>query len=325
MLSARRRISRFVRRTPLIQSSWLSRLAHADVHLKLETLQVTNSFKIRGACNALLCLLEERRSPDSDRRHSRSESESVVTASAGNHGRAVACAAEALGVRATIFTPAAAPETKLSAIRRHGADLRAIATDYDEAEQLAKEFARSEGAVFISAYNDRDVIAGAGTIALEIMEDLPAVNAVVCPLGGGGLLSGIATTLRQLNPSCRSVGAEASASPPFHTSLAAGHITTINVRPTIADGLAGNLDPEAMTFDIVRRTIDHVELVSEEELAEGIRGLLSEEHLIAEGAGVAGVAAVIAGRLQLERRTVAVILSGANIDAAKLSALLTGR
>jgi threonine dehydratase len=314
VLAARRRIAGRIRRTPLIHSHWLSARAGGEVHLKLETLQLTNSFKIRGAFNALLRLLEER--------GLNSDSFSVVTASAGNHGRAIACAADALGIRATIFTPTNAAETKRAAIARHGADLRSSAADYDEAEQMAKHFARDEGATFISAYSNRDVIAGAATIALELMEDLPSVDTVVSPIGGGGLMSGLASTLRALSPACRLVGVEAQASPAFHTSLAAGVVTAVEVQPTLADGLAGNMDPDTITFDMVRRTIDHIALVSEEELAAGIRGLAAEEHLIAEGAGIAGVAGATSGRLDLRGRLVAVVLSGANIDVARLRTLL---
>jgi threonine dehydratase len=323
VLAAGRRIAGRVRRTPLIESAWLSRATGGRVFLKLETVQLTNSFKIRGAYNALL-LEKGRRASCSENRKKTPDVISVVTASAGNHGRALACAAESLGIHATIFTPRNAAATKLDAIRRHGADLRSIAADYDEAERLAKQLARDEGTTFVSAYSNPDVIAGAGTVALEIMEDLPAIDVVVCPIGGGGLMSGIASTLRQLSSSCQIVGVEAAASPAFHASLAAGRITTIDVLPTLADGLAGNMDPDSITFDVIRRTVDRVELVSEGELAGAIRALVAEEHLIAEGSGIAGVAAVLGGRLDLAGRTTAIVLSGANIDLQKLATLLAG-
>jgi threonine dehydratase len=311
VFAARRRIARFVRRTPLVRSAWLSDIARADVHLKLESLQPTNSFKIRGACNALLCAARNA-----------SDVISVVTASAGNHGRGIAYAAEALGIHATIFTPANAPESKLAGIRRHGADLRAEAADYDEAERLAKAFARDRGVPFVSPYSDRDVIAGAGTISLELIEDLPRLDVAVCPLGGGGLFSAVGITLRALSPSTRIFGVEAEASPAFHVSLAAGRITTIDPKPTLADGLTGNMDPDTITFEIVRNTIDGAELVSEADITAAIRGLAAHEHVIAEGAGAVGVAAILSKRLNVEGLQVAVIVSGGNIDALKLKTLL---
>jgi threonine dehydratase len=171
---ARRRIAPYVRRTPLVESAWLSELAGARVHLKLESLQVSSSFKARGAFNAVVARLARGDGPAR-----------LVTASAGNHGRALAAAAEAFRLPLVVFTPADAPRTKLAAIRRHGATLRAEAADYDDAERRARAFANSTGADFISPYNDPDVIAGAATVALEIFEDRPSTEAIVVPIGGG--------------------------------------------------------------------------------------------------------------------------------------------
>jgi threonine dehydratase len=221
-----------------------------------------------------------------------------------------------------VFTPRNASATKLAAIRRHGADLRAVAVDYDEAERLAKQLAHDEGGTFVSAYNNPDVIAGAGTIALELIEDLPDLDTVICPIGGGGLMSGVACTLRRLSPAIHTIGVEAAASPAFYTSIAAGRISRIEPKPTLADGLAGNMDPDTITFDLIRGNVDIVELVSEGALGDAIRGLAGEEHVIAEGAGAAGVAAILAGRLNLRGATVVVIVSGGNIDLSKLAEVL---
>ena len=243
-----------------------------------------------------------------------------MTASAGNHGRALAYAARELGFPLTVFIPASAPRVKVDAIRRAGALLRECAS-YDEAERFAKREGTRTGAAYISPYADEDVIAGAGTAALEIFEDLPDVAEIVAPVGGGGLISGIAVALSDLPVSV--TGVEAEASSPFTQSLAAGRIVPVEVRPTLADGLAGNLDPETITFEIVRGLVGRIVLVSEEEIRDGIRMLLAEERLLAEGAAATAVAAVHAGRHQSRSGgPIAVVLSGANIDIETLRLLI---
>jgi threonine dehydratase len=309
---ARQRIAPYVRRTPLVQSPWLSEAAHAAVSLKLESLQVSHSFKWRGAFNAVLARLE--RSGHAPAR--------LVTASAGNHGRALAVAAETFDLPLTVFTPADAPEAKLAAIRRHGAELRADAADYDEAERRAKAFAIQTGAEFISAYNDADVIAGAATIALEIVEDSPETNAVIAPIGGGGLVSGVAMAAKAIDPRIDVTGVELEVSCPFQTSIRAGRLVTIVPGPTLADGLGGNPDPETMTFGLVQRFVDRIATVSESALSAAIVGLVEREHLVAEGAGAAAAAALLEGRVDLAGRHIVVIVSGANIDRQRLASLL---
>jgi threonine dehydratase len=312
-LHARRRIAPHVRRTPLVRSSWLSDSAGQSVLLKLELLQVSNSFKSRGAFNAVIA---------------RREREGIglgqlVTASAGNHGRALAAAAETFALPLVVFTPLDAPAAKIDAIRRHGATLRAEAPDYDEAERMAKTFAESTGAAFISPYNDGDVIAGAATIALELFEDAPDLDTLIVPIGGGGLASGIAATAKAIRPACRVIGVEVAASCAFLTSLRAGHLVEIVPGPTLADGLGGNPDPETITFAMIQRFVDEIVTVTEDELARAIVGLVEKEHLIAEGAAAVGVAALLAGRVAKPRGETGLILTGSNIDRVRLSGLLT--
>ena len=309
---ARRRIAPYVRRTPLVGSAWLSDLANADVSLKLESLQISNAFKVRGAYNAVIARLE--RGGDRPTK--------LVTASAGNHGRALAAAAETFKLPLVVFTPADAAVTKLDAIRRHGAELRADARDYDEAEKQAKEYAAQTGADFISPYNDCDVVAGAGTVALEIFEDTPRVETLVVPIGGGGLISGMAVVAKAIAPECEVVGVEAAASCPFQTSLGAGRLVEIVPGPTLADGLAGNPDPDTITFDFIRRLVDRIVTVAEADLASAIAGLAEREHLVAEGAGAAAPAAVVGRRIEVSGRRVVVVVSGANIDRRRLVDLL---
>lgn len=312
--AARRRIEPYIRRTPLVDSAWLSALTGGSVRLKLESLQVTNSFKIRGAINAAAALLER---AAADGR----QAGLIVTASAGNHGRALAFAAQRLGLELVVFTPRSAPRAKLDHITCLGVDLRAVAPTYEYAERLAQDFASSSGATYISPYSHPDVIAGAGTIALEILEEWPQVETILVPVGGGGLASGIAVAARAMSGRIEVVGVEAEASPAFHTSLAAGRIVEVEVRPTIADGLAGNMDPETITFDYVRRYVDRVVLARETAIEDAVRSLFKEERLIAEGAGATAVAALTGGLRLLTRNTV-VVVSGANIDAGLLARVL---
>jgi len=314
ILTARRRIAPHIRRTPLVASAWLSALSGADVRLKLESLQVTNSFKLRGAVNATAAFIERSGREAGCRR-------SIVTASAGNHGRAMAYAAERLGLRLVVFTPRSAPRAKLDYIARHGADLRPAPT-YEDAERLAKAFAADTGATYISPYSHPDVIAGAATVAVEILEDWPDVDTIVAAVGGGGLIAGIAVAARALaGTRVEVVGVECAASPAFHEALAAGRIVEVEVHPTLADGLAGNMDPESITFDLVRRDIDRMVLAPERAIADAIRGLFEEERVVAEGAGATAVAALLDG-LPLGGRHVAVVVSGSNIDPGVLSKVL---
>jgi threonine dehydratase len=311
--AARARLRGHILTTPLRESAWLSSATDARILLKLESVQLTNSFKIRGAVHAAVRLAE------SDR------PKTIVTASAGNHGRAIALAAARFGLTAVIFTPGSAPDTKKAAIRRHGAELRDEGPDYDTAEQLARDYASRESATFISPYNHPDVIAGAGTVALEILEDAPDTETVLVPLGGGGLASGIGLVMKSAAPHVTVIGVEAKASRPFSVGFAHGAITTIDVHPSIADGLVGNLEPGSMTFAMVGRYLDSLVGVSEDALRAAIRGLAGEEHLIAEGAGAAATAAVLSSESVRPRQTAAVLVSGANIDLGVLTAVLRDR
>jgi threonine dehydratase len=311
ILAAGRRLAPHLPSTPLLHSPWLSARASAEVRLKLESLQVTRSFKVRGALNALTRLAARDPRPV------------VVTASAGNHGRAIAWAAERLGMRAVVFTPKEAPQAKLGPIRRHGAELRSIAADYEDAEGMAMAFARTTGAVFVSPYSHEDVIAGGGTVALEILATWPEVNTIVVAVGGGGLISGVARFAKATNAAIRIVGVEAAQSSAFSAARRAGRIVPITAGKTLADGLSGNVEPETLTWDYIRDLVDEVVTVSEDDLAEGLRGLIAEDHLIAEGAGIAAVAAVAARRVAVDSARAAVVVSGANIDNSTLVEVLT--
>lgn len=291
------RIKGRVLRTPLRHSPWLSDAAGGDVFLKLESVQPTFSYKIRGATNAVLKLVES------------GDPRPIVTASAGNHGYAMAHAAAAAGRPLTVFISRNAPRTKVDAIRKAGAELRPC-HDYDEAERSAREHGAGPDAIYISPYAHPDVIAGAGTVGLEIIQDDPSVELIVASVGGGGLVSGIALAA----PGVAVVGAEIAASTPFTQSLAAGRIVQIEVGETIADGLTGNLDPGSPTFDIVRERVRSIVVVQEEETVAAIRQMFLEERLIVEGAAAVAIAAVHSRRIDVRGRRTAVVVSGANID-----------
>lgn len=304
---ARRRIGGRILHTPLRPSSWLSSATGGHAHLKIESANLTGSFKIRGALNAALRLTDG----------INSETPTIVTASAGNHGRALAMAAEQLGLSCVVFAPTTAPDAKKNAIRRHGAILNADYADYDTAEVEARAFAEAEDAVYVSPYNHRDVIAGAGTIGLEIVEILPMFDVAVVPLGGGGLASGVGLALKAVAPQVRVVGVEVEASTPFTASLQAGRITEITPRTSLADGLVGNLEPDSMTFSIVKQVVDGVVTVGEDDLGRAMTGLASEEGLIVEGAGAASVAAIMTGKASTPGQRVVALVTGGNVDLAK--------
>ena len=301
---AAERLNGFAFQTPLRLSEWLSS-GNANVFLKLEVAQPTSSYKIRGALNAVQKIAD---TGAADAR--------LVTASAGNHGKALAYAANVFGLPLTVFIAEDAPRAKIEAIRRSGAELRPCA-NYDQAEQQAKDFAAATGATYISPYSHPDVIAGAGTIGIELLEQQPLLDAVVVPIGGGGLISGIGIALKSVSPTTRVIGVEVAASCPFTKSLEAGHLVTIDVRPSLADGLTGNLDPETITLDIVRSVVDDIVIVDEEDIRNALASVVEHEHVIVEGAAATGPAAIMREKVPLAGN-VAVILTGANIDTDRL-------
>jgi len=304
--AAAARLSPHVLRTPLRRSDWLSSIAGAPVSLKLETLQETFSYKFRGALNAVLRLCEGTPQPSG-----------LVTASAGNHGRGLAAAAAKVGLPLTVYVPASAPKVKLDAMTALGARLE-LCADYDEAERKAQVH-QAPGVVYVSPYAHPYVIEGAGTVATEILEQDPQIEVIVCPVGGGGLASGIAIAAEGR---AETWGVETEASCPFTKSLAAGHVVAIDVQPSLADGLVGNLDPGSITFDLVRQHVAGIATVPETQVRSAIGQLAAAERLIVEGAAAVGIAGVVSGRVPLAGRRTAVVLTGANIDPDKLRQLI---
>jgi len=297
---ARERIASTARRTPLERSRRLSGEHGRDVFLKLECFQLTGSFKIRGAMARLSALTQDERS------------HGVLTVSAGNHGLAVAHCSEVLQLDATIVVPESASRAKVASIRRYPVTLIERGATYDDAERAAREMERESGATFVSPYNDLKVIAGQGTVGLEILEDSPDIDVVVVPVGGGGLLAGVALAAKEMNPRIKVYGAEPLTSPTMTAALEAGRIVEIEEQATIADGCAGNIEPGSMTFPIIQRLVDGIILVSEDSIRTAIARIAREDHLMIEGSAAVSVAAL--SDAHLEGKSVAAIVSGRNIS-----------
>lgn len=297
---ARKRIASLARRTPLVRADALSAHTGEEVFLKLETLQLTGSFKVRGAANKLLSLSESERT------------RGVVTVSTGNHGRAVAYVARALGVAATVCISKSVPDNKVEAIRALGATLVIDGISQDEAEVRAEEFA-ADGLTLIHPFDDPHIISGQGTIGLELLEDLPELTTVLVPLSGGGLIAGIALALKSANPKLRVVGVSMEHGSVMVESLKAGRPLELPEDDTLADSLKGGIGlANRYTFGLVQRLVDETVLVSETDIAEAMRFALHRERLVLEGAAAVGVAALLSRRVRYDG-PVAVIASGSNV------------
>jgi len=301
---AQKNIASYAKLTPLVPSRFLSELCKGNVFLKLENQQLTRSFKIRGVINKLLSLSAEEKS------------KGVITASAGNHGMAVAYGAHKLGFQAKIVVPTHAPQVKVEGIRQFGAELVLYGETYDEAEKKAKELAAQEGKLYISSYNDELIVAGHGTVGLEILKELPMVDVVIVPVGGGGLIGGIAIAVKSQRPTVKVIGVQSTASPVMFESLKTGKIVPPHrhERYTIAEGLVGAVDKGSITFGIAQRYVDYVMLSREESIRQAVYLLWKNEKEVVEGSGAAGVALLLENKDLFSGQTVAVVISGGNID-----------
>jgi len=307
---ARKAIAPFVVPTPLVRSQFLSNLCGGDVFLKLENLQVTNSFKIRGAFNRFLHLsLEEK-------------SRGIVTASAGNHGQAVAFAARKLNFPAKIVVPKNTPRIKINGIKKYGVELVLFGDIYDAAEQKAKDLARKEGLVFVSPYNDESTIAGHGTIGLEIIDALPNVDTVIVPVGGGGLISGISIALKSIKPSVHVIGVQSEASPIMYESLKAGKIVDARIAESLAEGLSGGIEKGSLTFKIAQEFVDEMLLVKEETIRRAVYLLWDSEKQVVEGSGAAAIALILENKRVFAGKTVVSVITGGNIEAELFQSIL---
>ncbi len=303
------RIRPHVRETPLLHSPALSEATGADVWLKCENLQVTGSFKVRGATNRLLTLADETR-----RR-------GVVTASSGNHGIAVSHAGGALGIPVTVYVPEFVSPAKLAAMKRLGATVVVLGDDGLDTETEARRVAGSEGLVYLSPYNDLAVVAGQGTIGVELRRQLTGIDTVVIAVGGGGLVAGIAADLKAHDRNVRVVGAQPANSRVMAESVRAGHVVDIPSLPTLSDGTAGGVEADAVTFSLCRDLVDQWVEVPEDAIARAMRHSIEVEHMLIEGAAAVALGAVAENRLPSRGRVV-VVLCGANISADRLRSAL---
>jgi threonine dehydratase len=308
---ARQAIAPWVRRTPLVHSAALSAATGQNVHLKLETLQETGAFKLRGAFNRILQLSAAERA------------RGVIAVSTGNHARAIAHAAGALGVPAIVCMSALVPDNKVAAVRATGAEVRIAGRNQDKAEEVAKQLADEQGLVFVSPFDDPHVIAGQGTIGLELLEDLPALDGVLVPLSGGGLIGGIAVALKSADRSIRVIGVSMERGPAMVRSLEAGRPVAVEEEPSLADSLGGGIGlGNRHTFALVRDLVDETVLVSEDEIARAMAHCYWQEQQVVEGAAAVGVAALLARKVSSPATNLVVLLSGRNVDMRRFGEIV---
>lgn len=304
---AQKILSGVTQETPLIPV--VSSIDGNHVWLKLENLQKTGSFKLRGAYYKISQLTTSERQ------------RGITTCSAGNHAQGVAYAARHFGIRATIFLPDNAPKEKIAATRSYGVDVVLVKGSFDDAKAKSLEFARKTGAVYIPPFDDNAIIAGQGTIALEILKQLPDVDVIVVPVGGGGLISGIALTAKSLKPAIRVYGVQAANMPSMVQSIKAGHIVMLTGAPTIADGVNVGA-PGNITFDLARKYVDGIVIVDEKQIKKAVLTLLDKQKILAEGAGALSFAAIQNHLIPVQGKNVVCIVSGGNMDNATLQDLI---
>ena len=294
------------RKTPLENANRLGE----NIYIKSENLQLTGAFKIRGAYNKIRSLTPEE------------ASHGVIACSAGNHAQGIALSATKLGIKSVICMPEGAPISKVEATRNYGAEVVLVPGVYDDAAREAERLSKEHGYTFAHPFNDPYVIAGQGTIGLEILEQLPEVEQVVVPIGGGGLISGVAFAIKQLKPSCKVIGVQAGVVASMYASRQAGKVTTVPDAATLADGIHV-LTPGSLTFEMCQKYVDEIVTVSEDEIAAAILALMENQKLVAEGAGATPVAAALFGKLPLAGKKTVCLISGGNIDVNILSRVIT--
>ena len=296
-----------IRNTELIHAPKIN--PEVDLYIKPENLQVTGSFKVRGAAYKISRLTDEEKA------------KGVIACSAGNHAQGVARAAQKYGIRSLICMPNAAPISKVEATKSYGAEICLVEGTYDDAHDKAVELQKETGATFIHPFDDEMVIAGQGTIGLEILEQLPDVDAIIVPIGGGGLISGIAYAVKSLNPNIKVYGVQSAGAPSMYLSMAHGQIETLDTVNTFADGIAVKT-PGELTFDICSKYVDEIMTVTDDELATAILALIEKQKLISEGAGAVSVAAALFDKFPIKGKKVCCLVSGGNIDVTILSRVI---
>lgn len=307
---AQENIKEVVRKTPLFYTSTFSKQCGCNLYLKCENKQKTGAFKLRGAYNKVASLTEEEKS------------KGVIASSAGNHAQGVAYAATAFGVKSTIVMPVTAPQAKVQATKGYGADVIQAGQVYDECYAKAVEVQKETGATFLHPFNDLDVMAGQGTIGLEILEELQDVDVIVVPIGGGGLIAGIATAAKSIKPSVRVIGVQPEIVASTKASLEKGEVVTLPGAKSLADGISVST-PGDICFEYIKKYVDEVVTVSEDDIAYGMFSLMERNKLIAEGAGASPIAALLAGKVEgIKGKNVVALVSGGNVDIATVSKII---
>lgn len=302
---AKERLKGHIKETPIVYAPNLGE----DVYLKVEVLQDTGSFKLRGAYNKIATLTDE-------------EAENgVVACSAGNHAQGVAKSATERGIRSIICMPYHAPLSKVQATKNYGAEVELVKDSFDDAAAYAAKLSKEEGLTFVAPFDDEKVIAGQGTIGLEILEKLPDTDIIVVPIGGGGLISGIAVAAKSINPNIKIIGVQTKISPSMYESIKEGKIITVKGGSTIADGIAVKT-PGKLTFDLVKEYVDDIVLVTEGEISSAILTLLEKNKIITEGAAASTVAALMYKKFSHKGKKVCCVLSGGNIDVTRVSKVI---
>jgi threonine dehydratase len=311
---ARHRVQHLARKTLLVASQLLGRANGCHVHLKLENLQETGSFKIRGAANKLLTLTEEE------------QRRGVISFSTGNHGRAVAYVAKQLGIKAVICLSERVPEYRVDAMKQLGAEIVQHGKSQDEAYEHALNLQEERGLTMVNPFDDPMIIAGQGIIGLEILEDLPWVDMVIVPVSGGGLIAGIALAMKSANPKIRIIGVSMDCAPAMYHSIKAGKPVEVEERDSIADALLGGIDLDnRYTFRMVQEYVDELILVSEQQIAEGMFFALDTHRLVVEGAGAVGISALLFKKVPDLGQNVVVVLSGGNVAPSVLTGIAAER
>ena len=300
-------LKNIVRETKLVRAYGIA--PDCELYLKPENLQITGSFKVRGSAYKIAMLSDEEKK------------KGVIACSAGNHAQGVALAATKNGIKSLICLPDSAPISKVEATKGYGAEVCLVEGCYDDAYQKALELRDSEGYTFVHPFDDENVIAGQGTIALEILNDLDNIDAIVVPIGGGGLISGIAYTAKQIRPSIKIYGVQAAGAPSMYNSVKDGEIERLSSVSTIADGIAVK-QPGENTYALVKEYVDEIALVTDDEVSSAILALIEKQNMIAEGAGAVAVAAVMFGKFNLKNKRVVAVVSGGNIDVTSLSRVI---
>lgn len=307
VFDAQRVLKNIIRETNVVRAYGIA--SDCELYLKPENLQITGSFKVRGSAYKIAMLSEEEKK------------KGVIACSAGNHAQGVALAATKNGIKSLICLPDSAPISKVEATKGFGADVCLVEGCYDDAYQKALELKESEGYTFVHPFDDENVIAGQGTIALEILSELDNIDAIVAPIGGGGLISGIAYTAKQIRPSVKVYGVQAAGAPSMYNSVQDGKIESLSTVSTIADGIAVK-KPGDNTYELVKEYVDEIALVTDDEVASAILTLIEKQKMIAEGAGAVAVAAVMFNKFDLKGKRVVAVVSGGNIDVTSLSRVI---